>query len=661
MANSNDNPGDDQTPQAKLISITERLEQQQFDRLRKMAAKSHNRELESALEFATTQKDLKALDMDEVIASVLASDDPRAPDMYREVRCLRGWQSMLLEQVDAAHAEWDAVASEFPDFAQPLIFRAHWMVPNDPAGAIEWFDKAAKREPANRQIYWGKAECYRILGDIDRSIAHLRRALSLEPDNVDTMIKLGATLTSAGHAEEAIGLLDQAIARAPRYADFYLARATAHYSLLHYPQAIADYERVLQLDPTHLGAIFFRARCMSKIEGQLPRAMEIIKEFCAKCPDEPLAHLEHGSMLLAAMQVPEAIETLTHAIELKPDLAAAYGKRGAAHLRLFQIDACLADLQRSYELDPDDLEHAAIYQTVLRVTGRNEDALKVIDYLLIDNEDFYALYRDRAETLARMGQNEPALAAILRAHELEPGDASLVAGVASMYATLGQWATAIDYCDKTIALNPEDGATHSLRATCRTYLDYDDPRIAIDYARAVALKPQDFSIHVLRSRYLYEKCQFAEALSEAEAAIPLAPHIGESFALRARAKFHHWQEVVGEQSIDEPYDDVAADNVEREVIADLERALELDFVDDDIYSDLAGHLQELREDTRAMEYIDKGLARNPDDCGCLIWRASVRRRRGDVEGANADHARVQAMSDARQRAHDEQQANKQVD
>jgi tetratricopeptide (TPR) repeat protein len=650
MDNSDQKPNDDQSQPAKVLTITERLENQKFERFRALAAKSHNREIETAFDFASIQKDLESLDFDEVMAVMNAWDDPRAPDMIPEMRSLHGWQLIMRGQEQQAHAVWDSVANDYPHFAQPHIFRARFMVPTDPAGAIEWYDKAAEREPANRQIYWGKAECYRRLGDMDRSIAHLRRALSLEPNNVDTMTKLGSALTSVGEPTEALKLFDQAIARAPNYADFYLARAVAHYALLHYPEAAADYDRILKLDPTHQAALFFRARCLSKIDGESERALEAIGAFCRNFPDEAIGHLEHGSILLNAMQVPEALEALTRAIELDPNLAAAYGKRGSAHLRMFQIDQCEEDLARAYELDPNDLEHAIVYATVLRAKGRNEDSLTVIDRLLIDNEDFFVLHRERAETLSRMERDEEALAAILRAHELEPANASILAGVASMYFGLEQWANAVDYCDQALALNPEDGATHSLRATCRAWLDFDDPRIAQDYARAVDLAADNWSIHVLRSRYLLEKYQYADALAEAEAAIELAPHIGESHALRARASFHGRQQSHDDLPPDRDFDEEAERAASCIDIADLERALELGFEDDSIYSELAGHLQELREDDRAMEYVDKGLARNPDDCGCLIWRGSIRRRRGDIEGSKADHARVDEICEANRQA-----------
>lgn len=85
------------------------------------------------------------------------------------------------------------------------------------------------------------------------ALADFDRAIDLKPD-FETLaaahLGRGRALTDLRDYEGAVAALDEAIALRPEDAAAFTARAIAHEALRHWEQAVADYNRSLELDPS---------------------------------------------------------------------------------------------------------------------------------------------------------------------------------------------------------------------------------------------------------------------------------------------------------------------------------------------------------------------------------------------------------------------------
>jgi len=201
-------PSDPTTPKGpKVISIVDRLEARQTERLRKLSNEMHLRELEAQVEWLDFKKSIESTDTEAAIADA-PDDRTRA-----ELRCVRGLQKCFAGDVEGGHVDWTEVIADTPDLALPHICIARWAMQTDPHAALPHFDRAAVVAPHDPTVYARRGDCYVRTGDHERAIANYRRALSIDPTTVDCLYALGKSLVAVGKVEEAVRSYDQAIAR----------------------------------------------------------------------------------------------------------------------------------------------------------------------------------------------------------------------------------------------------------------------------------------------------------------------------------------------------------------------------------------------------------------------------------------------------------------
>ena len=153
----------------------------------------------------------------QLIDSLIAQAPESPPLHWHRANCLE-----KLGRDDEIGAELDMVLASAPDYAPAIIKRVQYTdAPTEADDDCERLSEAAQerceRERAERARHASL-----------HAEAELRRALSMQPDNVDGLYLLSTVLRHRddGSAAEADALLDRAIVLAPERADLLDARAT---------------------------------------------------------------------------------------------------------------------------------------------------------------------------------------------------------------------------------------------------------------------------------------------------------------------------------------------------------------------------------------------------------------------------------------------------
>ena len=89
-------------------------------------------------------------------------------------------------------------------------------VSQDPARALTYYGRARQMAPANADLLTATAFAERILGRWDSALVHLRAAQTLDPRSVGTAASLVETLVNMRRYSEALAVVEQALAMAPR-------------------------------------------------------------------------------------------------------------------------------------------------------------------------------------------------------------------------------------------------------------------------------------------------------------------------------------------------------------------------------------------------------------------------------------------------------------
>ena len=182
------------------------------------------------------------------------------------------------------------------------------------------------------------------LGRFEEAETHLRRALALNPQDVDFSQKLAAKLAEVlmpqARYAEAIDVLAEAVALDP---------ASSQVAELHFlmgmaaqdngqPEVAEYYMRAFEIDPHHTKAI------------------------------RRLAHLR-----LEQQRYDESLELFQRLIEIDPSDAVAYGNMGIVFFYLSRNDEALRSFDQALSLDPTLESAHANREAVLEVVQENAE------------------------------------------------------------------------------------------------------------------------------------------------------------------------------------------------------------------------------------------------------------------------------------------------
>ena len=154
----------------------------------------------------------------------------------------------------------------------------------------------------------------------------------------------------------------------------YKQRGEAYRLMERYDDALADFNRAIELDPSDDWAIGSR--------GQTYRAMERYDDALAdfnraiELDTIRVWIVAERSYIYELMErYEDALADFNRAIELDPSYAWAIAHRGDAYQLMERYDDALADFNRAIELDPSNHDYATLRAETYRLRGKTEGAL----------------------------------------------------------------------------------------------------------------------------------------------------------------------------------------------------------------------------------------------------------------------------------------------
>jgi tetratricopeptide (TPR) repeat protein len=232
--------------------------------------------------------------------------------------------------------------------------------------------------------------------DYQDDVALWKQTVRCAPRNARAYVNLGCVLaerlerrredTSAAY-EEALRVVDQAIALKPNFADAWFNRGIICAAAHRCAEAIRDYDQ----------AIAFR-------------------------PDYPEAHLNRGTMYAAAHRYAEAIRDYDQAIALKPDFADAWFNRGTAYAKTGHFEEALHDLNQAIALDPYYAKAYVNRANIHAAAQRYTEAIRDYDRAIACDPRYADAWYNRADAYAATDRPAEAVRDFSRVIELQPQD-----------------------------------------------------------------------------------------------------------------------------------------------------------------------------------------------------------------------------------------------
>lgn len=347
-----------------------------------------------------------------------------------------------------------------------------FFVEEDYTGALVYLEKVITEYPEMVYAYNLGAMAHGKLGNYDQALTDLQKVLAIDPkdgfanDLVHSIDPrdgvaydlvhsegefkdklLGAILVqenfyktvkclNSGDYRGAIVHLEKIIDATPGAVDSYMMRATANRALGNLSEALADLERVIDIDWNNEVALSHRDELLkSGLVKPIKQTNGIYWD-----PNNRLDHYLLDNIFEKTGEYTKAIVYLDKFIAENPADIAAYRSRGLAHTRLQNNDKALADFNRALSIDPYDkwvLNAKDQLYKVARVESNFDKAvgcmdahnyqlaIAYLDEVLRDTPKDWRAYGNRARCFQELGYYYEAILDVERAMTIDPDNPEL--------------------------------------------------------------------------------------------------------------------------------------------------------------------------------------------------------------------------------------------
>lgn len=188
-------------------------------------------------------------------------------------------------------------------------------------------------------------------GDIARAEAQYRKALGLQRDHPDALHLLGVLLGGRGQKQEALKLVERAVAAAPGNAVFHNSRGNLLRETGRLAEAIDSLDAAIRLAPAY-GEPHLAKGLVLHALGDPGAAASVLEQAATLLPNHPAAQNAHGAALALSGQHEAALACFDRALALLPLYVDALVNRGASLRQLGRLEQAWDTLSAALILDP---------------------------------------------------------------------------------------------------------------------------------------------------------------------------------------------------------------------------------------------------------------------------------------------------------------------
>lgn len=120
-------------------------------------------------------------------------------------------------------------------------------------------------------------------------VSQIQAEIDKDPKNVEKRVMLANIYYDAGKWEQAIPFYEQALKLNPSDTDVIVDLGVCYRNVSRPDQALAQFDQALKVDPAKKQALFNKVVVYGFDKKDKPKALEALKAFQAKFPDEPAA------------------------------------------------------------------------------------------------------------------------------------------------------------------------------------------------------------------------------------------------------------------------------------------------------------------------------------------------------------------------------------
>jgi tetratricopeptide (TPR) repeat protein len=239
------------------------------------------------------------------------------------------------------------------------------------------------------------------------------------PGNACAYKELGNVLDGAGRTPEALANYDKALQLRPDYRTAYCDKASALLKIGQAPAAIELFDKALHINPADFRALKGKADALVRA-GRGDAAILAYEEALKLRPDDTSVARNLGIALLAAGRASEGIERLESLLRSDPRDAATHGHLAYAFWQIGQVEMAVSHFEVATRIEPDSAEAHYNYARALARARRPSDAIVEYERVIRLKPDHAVAYYNLGNAYAQTGQFLQAVAAYEEALKYKP-------------------------------------------------------------------------------------------------------------------------------------------------------------------------------------------------------------------------------------------------
>jgi tetratricopeptide (TPR) repeat protein len=248
--------------------------------------------------------------------------------------------------------------------------------------AVGEFERALPLCRNRGQVLLALGQAQLLAQRIEAGIATLREATALEPHDAMAHKLLGDALYLSGQEIEAEKFFKAALAIDSRHEATLYALGRVYYQQKRYPEAVRQFQQVLEENPASYRAHDNLALCYDALRQDSDALRHFFKALDLVHKDHPeydWAYANLADFYLRRDQYEKAFHLAAEAAHRNPESARNCFLTGKALVRLDKQELSLRWLRQAVKLDPSYSEARYLLAQVYRKLGREEEALQELE------------------------------------------------------------------------------------------------------------------------------------------------------------------------------------------------------------------------------------------------------------------------------------------
>jgi tetratricopeptide (TPR) repeat protein len=297
-------------------------------------------------------------------------------------------------------------------------------------------------------------------GDLGAAARLYRDVLRSEPGNFDAANLVGAVLLRQDNAEEALAMIERALALDPQSFEGRLNQGYALCALDRLDEAVDGFRHAIELRPDFAEAHSALAFVLATLERN-EEAAAAWRQAIALAPEGAELHHNLGLALIALGRNEEAAAAWRQAIALDPGFAEAHDGLGVALARMGRLDEAVASHRRAVELDPEPAAPHLNLGAALSKLGRHQEAAECYRRAIEIASDHAEAHNNLGNALRELDRAEDAVTCYRRAIDIAPDYADPYTNLGTLQIKSRQYEEAVVSLRRALAINPEIADAHN--------------------------------------------------------------------------------------------------------------------------------------------------------------------------------------------------------